>query len=113
MKINNNEVKIEPHGENGKSYSFFACSCKDEDMEFYNSLISNFKDGETGKYTVSTILIHSLAFEEWEIANIDADQWVVLYIRKVDSKDIMRIQCDILEHGLISALLIVEDLNKE
>ena len=109
MKINSEDVKVKIDKDDSKCYSYFACSCKKKDYEYYQSLV--LKKFNKQINIASTNMIHSLSCENWEIQGIDCDQWLVIHLKKFNSSDLMRIQCDLLEHGLMAALMIAEDLN--
>jgi hypothetical protein len=118
LKINEKEVEVEINKENNsKIYKFFACSCKEKDEDYYRDLLRKefpFKKEEKRKKDrmLTTHLIHMLAGEDWEVYSIYPDQWIMMVLKHIETKDEMHIQCDYVEFGLLTAFKIAEDLNK-
>ncbi len=117
MKINNTEIEISSH-DNKTTYSFFACSCKDEDSAFYDEQMikvltdDDYSDEDIAmvkKFPLSnfTYLLQGMG---WGIDSIYADQWMMICLESHDGKSTLDIQCDIAEYGLTAACLIIEKL---
>ena len=112
MIINEKEVK-EVKTENGTEYDYFACQCKKEDKEFFDNLLSKHSESSGSKenYPTSKMFFELMA-NGWYVTTIFADQWALVTLANEEHGDTMRIQCDIIEHGLAVAVLIAEHLDK-
>jgi hypothetical protein len=116
ITINSKNVKT-TLSEDGKTkhYSFFACSCKKNDEDYYKKLMDvEFpKDDDENEHLASSYLIYKLSSEDWEITNVATDQWMGIALKNFETKDSMIIQCDLFEYGLLAALKIAEHLNAD
>lgn len=122
MIINNHEVKREEKKKKNTEgevvsyfqYEYFACTCKEDDLNFYESLISNsYPDANKGFYSNkrSSYFLNKLNKLGWYFTGAGTDMWMGIYLKnKGDDSLVMRLECDAIEYGLVSALLIAEDL---
>ncbi|PSV00463.1 hypothetical protein [Photobacterium kishitanii] len=55
-------------------------------------------------------MIALLFVEGWYVSAIFMDQWSAIVLKNEDSSDTMKIECDIIEHGLAVALRIANTI---
>lgn len=104
IKIRDEEVKFE----NG-TYSFFPCTCAEEDEKFWKELTVKVTEQENDQAT-GLIHIISHCFRGY-ITSISADMWMGFGVETNEEK--ISIQCDIFEYGMVGAITILAKLHPE
>ena len=100
-----------------KEYSFFA-SAKNEDIIMYKEMLEKeisegTKDNKVPEDLLyASALTYKLLNEDWEFSNVSADLWMRLQVNSSVNNDIIVVDCDYLEHGLLAAYLIAKELNR-
>jgi hypothetical protein len=121
MKINNYEVEQTIIEETGITcYSYFACTCEEEDKKFWGEALTNYSKGT--EVDIDSVLIMDLTHTYHAgVTGIGCDMWFGISISAgygsfVGSKFVydkeceLYIQCDELSHGLLAAVMILKDL---
>lgn len=106
MEINNQEVKMS--NTKGKDhYTYFACTCKKEDLEFWENALTEYLEGGSERTNVSGMVMHLEHYFQTSITGIGADMWFGVSME--NWKQSFYIQCDRVEHGILAAIKILEE----
>lgn len=123
--INNREVEvttIKPKEEGGKEtlkYSFKAFSRKreettDDNWKFYENEIQKDECLRDCRETLCTSLFYALsANANWDFVGGRADMWGCIVLQNFETKNIIYVEFDYFEHGLMAAYLIAKHLSPE
>lgn len=101
-------------------YKISVCSTGTEDYKYYKEIMNKtLKEESTNPDNFNNEdILYASAFtyrlinEDWEYTGICTDMWMGIQIESTESNDIMVIECDAMEHGLLAAYLIAKELNK-
>lgn len=121
MIINNDIVKVTKKTEkavNYETYDYFACTCKEKDAIFYEKIIDIFyPDANCGFYANkrSSYFIKELGKLGWSMESIAADMWMGAFFKKETENKVqlLDIKFDLFEFGLVAALIMAKNLEKE
>lgn len=126
MMINNSIVKKIVQKEKDSDeikfirYEYFACTCKEPDVNFHNSLIEIFypeANKEENRNRRTTYFAKELRKLGWKYRGCGADMWMGASFTKDATESspnlAMYIQCDALEYGISTALIIAKNIEKE
>lgn len=101
-------------------YDYFACTCEDEDEEFFNRLIDIFLPQVNKPETLNrraTLMLKELAKLGWKFEGAGTDMWMGASFSKdaTDKHPKLRayIQCDSMVYAFITAYIIARNLEKE
>ena len=104
IKLRNEDVKFE-----NETYSYFACTCANEDAKFWDEIVEKMVnlDGEQ-----STGLIYTLSHTfDGVVDSLWADMWMGFSVTTKKHK--LRITCDQFHYGLAAAIVILSKLDPE
>lgn len=109
MLINSKEVKISVL--DGKhEISYFACTCSEKDLDFWEHELSNFKLQEGVECDITSLLIMELGHTySADVCGIGVDMWFGIRIKSnYLGKDLdLYIKCDQIPYGLLCAIMII------
>lgn len=106
MKINNQEVKaIEKDGK--VKYTYFACTCKGEDRDYWEKALTEYLEGGDERSIISGMVMHLEHYFQTSITDIGADMWFGVSLE--NWRQSFYIQCDRVEHGVLAAIKILEE----
>lgn len=106
--INDSEVDVtEQDGK--KLYEYFVCTCSQKDKAFWENEV---KRQKLSTETLVSSLIYGLeSIHGTWVTGIGVDMWCGI---SLDSgKETFYIQCDLVEYGLLAALMILDKLYPE
>lgn len=124
ITINNTPVKetesIDDKGIPNITYKYFACSCKENDHDFYKNLIdTNYPDinNDLNKNRKIAYFIEELRKIGWKLSGFGSDQWMGADFYKFDYAEnkeyCIALQFDELEFGMVTALTIAKKIEEE
>ena len=95
--------------------SYFACTCADQDQEFWNTQREEYLTVEgTEPASFVTSMLYELRSLDTYVEGIGVDMWMGIYLNcyKSETQTIeLTIQCDEFEIGLLAAFEIVKNLD--
>ncbi|MCY9861160.1 hypothetical protein OTK49_01275 [Vibrio coralliirubri] len=123
--INNKAVTITPirpkecGGKETLKYTYKAFSLKngettDDNWKFFEDEIRKDEYLNDCRDTLCSSLFYQLsANANWDFVGGRADQWGCLILKNFETKNIIYVEFDYFEHGLMAAYLIAKNINPE
>jgi hypothetical protein len=95
--------------------SYFACTCADQDQEFWNTQRELYlAENETDPTCFATSMLYELYNLETVVEGVGVDMWMGIYLKcyKSETQTIeLTVQCDEFEIGLLAAFEIVKNID--
>lgn len=121
MQINNYDVEHTKEG-NVDRYSYFACTCEGDDKRFWNEALSAHLPSALDP--VSSLIMEISHLHRAWVGSIGCDMWFGFTVSKSYGEWIngkyeeersveIEIQCDLICHGLLAAVMIFEKLEEQ
>lgn len=109
MEINNSNV-MEVEAEGKTHYKYFACTCAEEDSQYWQQALSDYCSDNTTHVTSALIMELEHSYDTW-VEAISCDMWFGISLR--NSTQTFFIECDLVEYGLLVCVKILELLAVE
>lgn len=86
-----------------------------EDWLFYENVMKTDKDLYNTKRNdiVNQLFYYITGFSSWDLSGANSDMWGVMEVRNYENGNVIRVEFDQYDHGLLVAFLMIRELHPE
>lgn len=110
ITINGEDVVVKESPVGKVRYEYFSCSCDEKDMLFWEDAVEEITEVQDRRYAMSALTIELEQLHDTYVTSIYSDMWFGVTLQSEDSE--FYIQTDVIEHALVTTILILRELNK-